>query len=163
MVIDEGLSLADDLTKLTDGELNLDDALAVLDLVTSINLKTPKLSIVKRNPNLSNHIQNGIDSLLKNDKHLKNIDINKPSSTNPIPTNLLKEALKILKYKQVKVIKDNNEKITAFYNKKGNPKFLVISDSYHHLDAFKGYSNLQDLKANVRSGNYDIYLNKVSK
>ena len=110
MVIDEGLSIADDLTKLTDGELNLDDALAALDLVTSINLKTPKLSIVKRNPNLSNHIQNGIDSLLKNDKHLKNIDINKPSSTNPIPTNLLKEALKILKYKQVKVIKYSNEK-----------------------------------------------------
>ena len=55
------------------------------------------------------------------------------------------------------------KKITSFYNKKEDPKFLVISDSYHHLDAFKGYSNLQDLKANVRSGSYDIYLNKVSK
>ena len=56
MVIDEGLSIADDLTKLTDGELNLDDALAALDLVVGIKIKGPILSIVKENPALPSAI-----------------------------------------------------------------------------------------------------------
>lgn len=163
MVIDEGLSLADDLTKLTDGELNLDDALAVLDLVTAINIKVPKLSIVKRNPNIPSNIQDNIEKLLKNNNELKNVDINKPSGTNLIPNNILRNVLSILNYNEIQIVTKRNKRINAYYNKRGNPKYLVISDSYHHLDAFKGYENLEDLKRNLRSGSYDIYLNKVSK
>lgn len=48
-----------------------------------------------------------------------------------------------------------------YYNKKGDPKYLVISRSSHNGDVYKGYKTEKDYNNGIRCGSYDAYLNLV--
>ncbi len=163
MVIDEGLSLADDLTKLTDGELNLDDALAVLDLVVGIKIKGPILSIVKENPALPSAINKKIKVIIDKEILPKNIDIDTPKSTRQIPRYVCENVLEIIGYAKSQTVTWGGKSVQVYYKKGGNPKYVLISNSYHHLDAFKGFDSIRDIKLDKRNGSYDLFMNKVSK
>jgi hypothetical protein len=64
-------------------------------------------------------------------------------------------------YKPQKGLTSQNN--TVYYNPKGQPKYLVRSNTSHTGDAFKGYDSPMNIRLNKRSGSYDINLRKTGK
>ena len=119
MVIDEGLSIVQNIDTLTDGELNVDDALAILDIVVGLKIKSGTFNVIKDNPRLPKEILTRAKNTIKN----SGLDIdmlNKTNKVNPIPSKVLRKILDIYGYKKIVVEtgKNQSKPIEVFYNKK---------------------------------------------
>ncbi|MBR0573019.1 MULTISPECIES: VENN motif pre-toxin domain-containing protein [Pasteurellaceae] len=139
---EEGFDIADDLITLFDGELTVDDALAVLDLVvgTEFNNRKQKVDMII--------LKRGVNKNPYTFKELSAIAIKKGYEPKKVSGQIL------------------------LYNKKGNPKYLIRSNTSHKGDVFKGFNDeksaINAAKSgrsieNDRIGSYDIHLNKVGK
>ncbi|MEH8019555.1 toxin C-terminal domain-containing protein [Rheinheimera muenzenbergensis] len=91
-------------------------------------------------------------------------DPNDPDRGSNDPKLNNKEADKILRKKGYKPQKQlSSQSNTVYYNPKGQPKYLVRSNTSHRGDAFKGYNSPRDIKLDNRAGSYDVNLNRVGK
>lgn len=162
----EGLALAENFKTLTDDELNVDDALAIVDLLTGL---TPKqVSIIQRAKPVTNDEVNEISRVLKNYYKLRDeVTSSKKNGrtatfSTSIRTNKESEMVaKILQYKRTGEI--NNKGQPILENTKRYPKYIVFSKSSHNGDFFKGYDSIKDAKSGLRNGSYDEFLNRVKK
>ncbi|PKL94604.1 MAG: hypothetical protein CVV19_21085 [Gammaproteobacteria bacterium HGW-Gammaproteobacteria-9] len=91
-------------------------------------------------------------------------DPNDPDRGSNDPKLNNKEADKILREKGYRPEKQlSSQGNTVYYNPKGQPKYLVRSNTSHRGDAFKGYNSPKDIKLDNRAGSYDVNLQKVGK
>ncbi|WP_259455937.1 VENN motif pre-toxin domain-containing protein, partial [Moraxella catarrhalis] len=136
----EGFDLVDDLITLTDGQLTFDDAKAIIDLVVGTNL---------------NNRQEKIDMIVKK----------RGLNTNPYSFSDLEKIASKFGYESKTI-----GGVKLFYNKKGNPKYLIRSNTSHSGDVFKGVNDERSAiniasrgssKAGERLGSYNIHLERV--
>ncbi len=137
----EGYDIVDDLITLADGKLTLADAFAVVDLVVGTNV---------------NNRQTKIDMIVSK----------RGLGKNPYQ---FKELSDLAEKKGYITKTIGGEEI--MYNKKGNPSYLVKSNTSHSGDVYKGFNNEKSAidasrknssKPNQRTGSYDIHLNRVA-
>ncbi|OAV36824.1 hypothetical protein AO364_0734 [Moraxella catarrhalis] len=136
----EGFDIVDDLITLTDGQLTFDDAKAIIDLVVGTNL---------------NNRQEKIDMIVKK----------RGLNTNPYSFSDLEKIASKFGYESKTI-----GGVKLFYNKKGNPKYLIRSNTSHSGDVFKGVNDERSAiniasrgssKAGERLGSYNIHLERV--
>lgn len=136
----EGFDIVDDLITLTDGQLTFGDAKAIIDLVVGTNL---------------NNRQEKIDMIVKK----------RGLNTNPYSFSDLEKIASEFGYESKTI-----GGVKLFYNKKGNPKYLIRSNTSHSGDIFKGVNDERSAinivsrgssKTGERLGSYNIHLERV--
>ncbi|MPX33350.1 hypothetical protein C0152_08400 [Moraxella catarrhalis] len=136
----EGFDIVDGLITLTDGQLTFDDAKAIIDLVVGTNL---------------NNRQEKIDMIVKK----------RGLNTNPYSFSDLEKIASKFGYESKTI-----GGVKLFYNKKGNPKYLIRSNTSHSGDVFKGVNDERSAiniasrgssKTGERLGSYNIHLERV--
>ena len=137
---EQGLDIADDLLTITDPDLDWKDAQAVIDLVIGTNFNN------------------------KSDK-IKMITKKRGLNTNPYQFDDLAKIAGSFGY-TIKSV----QRVKILVNPKGNPKYLIRSNTSHSGDVYKGFNNERDAinaaqkgssKPNERVGSYNIHLERV--